>query len=139
MCREFKKIQTRYDQWETLRENAIANRKASGASGPLPRALTEAPPPRPPPPEDDDMTDVSIELQNGAGMDSFASDGPGSGGPFQMETAPVDRAEMVVRFSSLRLCSQRPRASLIVIPPPFASRSADGRRDRGERAAAGSR
>lgn len=97
----------RYDQWEMLRENAIANRKASGATGPLPRALTEAPPPRPPPPEDDDMTDVSVELQNGAGMDSFASDGPGSGGPFQMETAPVDRTEMIVRTSALLLRGAR--------------------------------
>lgn len=105
---EFKKVQTRYDQWETLRENAIANRKASGASGPMPRALTEPAPPRPPPPEDDDMTDVSVELQNGVGMDSFASDGASQGGPFQMETAPMDRTEMIVRPYHSAFCQPLP-------------------------------
>lgn len=66
------------------------------------------------------MTDVSIELQNGTGLDSFASDGPGSGGPFQMETAPVDRAEMVVRLqSALSRC--QPRALLIADAAPSLS------------------
>ena len=44
------------------------------------------------PDTDEDMTDVSMELHNNIGMESFASDGPGA---FQMETAPVDRTELI--------------------------------------------
>ncbi|CDZ97319.1 Serine/threonine protein phosphatase 2A, regulatory subunit [Phaffia rhodozyma] len=92
---ERKKIQTRYDEWESLRDAAIQNREASGATGPLPKALTAPAPPRPAPAEEEDMTDVSMELQNNIGMDSFASDGGLGGAPFQLESIPVDRTEMV--------------------------------------------
>lgn len=84
--REQKKVQTRYDEWESLRDAAIQNREASGATGPLPKALSAPAPPRPTPVEEDEMTDVSMELQNNIGMDSFASDGLGGGAPFQLES-----------------------------------------------------
>jgi serine/threonine-protein phosphatase 2A regulatory subunit B' len=52
----------RYDEWVRIREIAIANRKASGAEGPLPASLTEPLPERPPPYEDDDLADLSVDL-----------------------------------------------------------------------------
>lgn len=45
-----------------MREIAIRNREASGATGPLPAALTAPPPEKPLPYEDDDMGDLSVDL-----------------------------------------------------------------------------
>jgi serine/threonine-protein phosphatase 2A regulatory subunit B' len=61
-CRDAEKAISRYDEWMQLREQAIANHKASGSTEPLPRSLTETPPPRPPPFHDEDMADVSIDM-----------------------------------------------------------------------------
>lgn len=93
-CRERVKAQTRYDEWQSLRETALKNRAASGASGPLPLALTTPAPPRPPIDEDDAM-DITVDLSaaGGMGMDSFVSDGP-----LQMEVPQIDQGELMVSF-----------------------------------------
>ncbi|KAL1410375.1 serine/threonine-protein phosphatase 2A 56 kDa regulatory subunit delta isoform [Vanrija albida] len=54
----------RYEEWMVLRDQALANYKASGSSQPLPELLRNSPPPRPEPFEDDG--DGSVDLtQNG--------------------------------------------------------------------------
>jgi serine/threonine-protein phosphatase 2A regulatory subunit B' len=52
----------RYEEWMHLREQAIANHKASGSTEPLPKSLTDAPPPRPEPFVEEEFTDVSVDL-----------------------------------------------------------------------------
>lgn len=52
----------RYDEWLVLRDQAIANHKASGSTEPLPQHLREEAPARPEPYEDEGFADISIDL-----------------------------------------------------------------------------
>jgi hypothetical protein len=85
ISRDAIKAQTRYDEWEALKQQAIKNWESSGAAGPLPKALTTPPPPRPLPLEDEEMTDVLMDTTTDAGMESFASDGEA----FKMELVSI--------------------------------------------------
>lgn len=62
LCSDCEKAITRYDGWLQLREQAIANHRASGSSSTLPKSITDPPPPRPEPFQDEEMTDVSVDM-----------------------------------------------------------------------------
>lgn len=96
--REAEKAITRYDEWLVLREQAIANHKASGSTEPLPQHLRDDPPPRPEPYEDDGMADISVDL---------TANGLEAGESFMLEQSRDDivpLADPEVESRSVRLC-----------------------------------
>jgi len=60
--REFERAQARYDEWQQLRDQALANYNASGSTAPLPKSLAEAQPPRPESFDEDTMTELSMDM-----------------------------------------------------------------------------
>ncbi|EJT47082.1 B-type regulatory subunit of protein phosphatase 2A (PP2A), Rts1p [Trichosporon asahii var. asahii CBS 8904] len=64
----------RYEEWLTLRDQAIANYKASGSTQPMPAMLREPPPPRPEPFEDDGDGSVDLTANGFDPSESFTLD-----------------------------------------------------------------
>lgn len=62
MIRECDRAIARHEEWLELREQAIANHKASGSTEPLPKSITNEPPPRPESYVDEGACDVSVDM-----------------------------------------------------------------------------
>lgn len=71
---DYEKSCQRYEEWLTLREQAIANYKASGSTAPMPAMLREPPPPRPEPFEDDGDGSVDLTANGFDPSESFTLD-----------------------------------------------------------------